>query len=176
MPPRKAKNAAKASIPSLQGCVITLGATTIPKEALNGMTVAELKTEIAKQGGTFVNKVDEATHIVLTQTQLSKSGKKVEEAKAAANILLVSYDWLETSLSATEPVDEQEYSLSSNKITNGATKSSSATSPQDDTKAKPARKRKRDAEEDDEETTDAKPHPILTKATNVTKKTDMKIP
>lgn len=175
MPPKKSKKAAPA-VPSLQGCAVTFGANTVPKDALGGRALSDVKDEISANGGTYVTKTDEATHIVLTNAQFSKSGKKLEEAKAI-NIHIVSFDWLETALSSTAPVDEKDYSFVTSTTTqnNGTNASSKDAKQNGDPDTKTTSKRKR-ADQDDDASSDTKRLAVPSKPMNVTKKFDLQIP
>lgn len=170
MPPRKKA----ATTPPLQGCAITIGGTTVPKDALGGKSIATLKTEISDKGGSYVTKVNECTHIVLTEQQFNKASKKVEDAKNLSNIHIVSYDWLEKALASKTPVNESAYLLldRSQNVANGT-----SNDVDDDTKASTSKKRKRVKDEIDEDEDEEMTRTTGNgKTMNVTKKLDMKIP
>ncbi|KAK5077150.1 hypothetical protein LTS08_006160 [Lithohypha guttulata] len=179
MPPKKAKAPA---VQSLQGYAIAIGTNTIPKGLLGGKSLTDVKDEIGVNGGSYVTKVHECTHLVVTEAQYSKPVGKVDEAKTDPNIHIVSYEWLEKSLSAIAPVDSSIYSYrnqsSSVKDTTTDTHAKSTKASdggQNDTSddQAPSKKRKRDSD------VDGAQKKIATgdeKAMNVTKQLDMKIP
>lgn len=171
MPPKKGKKAAK-TVPSLEGCAVTFGANVLPKDVLGGKAIKGVKDEISANGGTYVTKTEDATHLVLTESQFNKASKKVEEAKST-NIHIVSFDWLEKALSATAPVDEKDFSLIKPQ-TNGTTSATKDDKQKDNADTKTSTKRKR--KEDDEVPSDNKRFAVSSKPMNVTKKLDLQIP
>lgn len=109
MPPKKAVKAAQK--PSLKGCAITFASNSIPASTLSLKNLAEVKIQIAENGGSYVTKVEQCTHLVATDTQYQKDLAKVKEAKDKTAVTILSYDWLEEALSAKTPVDEKDYIL-----------------------------------------------------------------
>ncbi|KAK5953744.1 hypothetical protein OHC33_005013 [Knufia fluminis] len=190
MPPKKAK---AASTPSLQGCAITFAANAIPAGCLHGWNLLDAKTSISNNGGTYVTKVEECTHLVVSTTQYSKSLAKVKTAQNLSDVHIVLFAWLEQALASKSPVDDTPFllhgqsqpmaPLNSANGTDDTTKPSKpAKEVKDededdatDTKPSAHKKRKRDTQEDSR----TQPEPRATgggKTMNVTKNLDLKIP
>lgn len=165
MPPKKKEPAKK----SLEGYAITLATNTIPKDVLGGTSLAALKASITNNGGSYTAKVEDSTHLVATEAQFEKGTKKVEDAKSTP-VQIVSYEWLEKSLSSKTSIDEKAYTLHDPTVLPKSTSNG--------TKATDSKKRKRskDEAEDEEEAPELKRSTGNGKAMNVTKKLDMKIP
>jgi len=165
MPPKKAK---AVSTPSLQGCAITFASNSIPADSLSGTSLADAKTAIGNNGGSYVTKVDECTHLVVSETQYNKSLTKVEIAKAVPNIHIVSYEWLEKALNSRSPIDEALYVLHarnqttatpSNGTTNGTTNgTANGSAPARASRAaKKAKVKDEKDDNDDDDAVDSKP-------------------
>lgn len=180
MPPKKTKAAA---VPSLQGCCIAIGTSSLPKGELTASTVPALRAAIASKDGVYVTKVSEATHLVVTEAQYNKPVAKVEEAKTNPGILIVNYEWLEKSLSSASPIDVSPYvhqspaqsapTTAQSTSTNGTTSSKTPNQIQDSTDTSKKRKRASNSDQDAPET---KRITGNGKSMNVTKKLDMKVP
>jgi len=188
MPPKKAK---AASTPSLQGCAIAFAANAVPADSLGGMSLANIKSSIGNNGGSYVTKVEECTHLVVSKTQYDKSLTKVETAKALSTVHILSFEWLEKAINSQSPVGEAPYVLhtqnqtgpksTTNGNTKGTVKASRSTKKADDgddaddIKPPPSKKRKHDSGDD----TSGQAEPRATgggKTMNVTKNRDLKIP
>lgn len=178
MPPKKVKPAA---VPPLQGCSVAIGTSSLPKNELTANTLPALKAAISSKGGVYVTKVSEATHLVVTEAQYNKPVAKVEEAKSHSNVSIVSYEWLEESLSSNSAVDTSAFlhqastqpNGSANMPTNGTTSTQPPVTTQTSTTDSKKRKRASDGSEDGHE---VKRSTGNGKSMNVTKKLDMKIP
>lgn len=92
MPPKKATKVAQK--PSLKGCDITFASNSIPANALSLNTLAQVKAQIYENGGTYVTKVDQCTHLVAAETQYEKNLAKVKEAKDNNAVTILSYSTL----------------------------------------------------------------------------------
>jgi len=184
MAPRKANARAAAKVPSLKDHSIAFGGNSIAADALSGRTYAQAKEDIGGNGGKFVTKVTECTHLVVTEAQYKKANQKVKDAKDNDSINIVSFEWLEKTLEGHGPVDSTGYLLHDRNATTAANSTSDAKSskPLDDhdagedgtttyAKKKPqSKKRKRDDEEEDQVATTDKNEPESKKtATNVNK-------
>lgn len=196
MPPKKAAKAVQK--PSLKGCAITFASNSIPANTLSLKNLAEVKVQIAENGGSYVTKVDQCTHLVATDTQYQKDLAKIKEAKDNTAVTILSYDWLEETLSAKAPIDEKDYVLhdrgqtfSGPALANNTKDSKSASAKNEDEEDTPAsnnvsKKRKRTAavkyEEDESDIDEEEPEPELAtektngKALNVTKNKALNIP
>lgn len=162
MPPKKA-SAKAVSKPPLKGCTIALASGSIPANTLSLKTLAEVKVRIAEQGGSYVTKVDECTHLVVSEAQYEKCLAKVQEAKGKDDVTILSFDWLEKTLSAKSPVGEKDFILHerSQGSTSTAQATSSGTNGQANVKSededdipstqKQSKKRKRSAKDNDGE-------------------------
>ena len=69
----------------------------------------QLKLTFAS-GGSIVKKVDSCTHLIATEEQYNKRGTRVRDA-IAANMPVLSYEWLVASLSSGDAVDTSTYLL-----------------------------------------------------------------
>lgn len=194
MPPKKA-SAKAAAYPPLQGCVITFASGSIPANTLSLRTIADIKAQISEKGGSYATKVEECTHLVVSETQYNKNLAKVKEAKERSVVTIISFDWLEKAFSAKSLVNEQDFILhdrsQTSTITAMATTAKSngqvhvkAEDEDEDgssTQKQPPRKRKRPAKDDvvKDETGDNKENMTDQKngkASNITKNRALKIP
>lgn len=190
MPP---KSTNPASTPSLQGCAIAFASNSIPADCLGGASLANTKSLISNNGGSYVTKVEECTHLVVSDNQYNKSLAKVETAKALSTVHILSFKWLEEALRATYPVGEVPYIIhdrnqtwgssakpTTKAITRNAAKASRSTDKTnddedvDDTKLPPSKKRKLDIKDD--YSAQAEPRAHGGKPMNVTKNANLKIP
>lgn len=188
MPPKKTK---AASTPSLRGCAIAFASNSVPADCLGGTSLANIKSSISNSSGSYVTKVDECTHLVVSKAQYDKSLTKVETAKALSTVHILSFEWLEKAINSQSPIGEVPYILhtrnqtgpesTANGTTKGTVKASRSTKKADDgddaddIKPPPSKKRKRDSEDD----TSGQAEPRATgggKTMNVTKNLDLKIP
>ncbi|KAJ9652795.1 hypothetical protein H2198_007977 [Neophaeococcomyces mojaviensis] len=196
MAPRKAAAKAAAKVPSLKDCFITFSGNAVPADAVGGKTYAQIKDEISNNGGTFVTKVAECTHLVVTEAQYNKANQKVKDAIDNDEIIIVSFEWLEKALEGKGPVDSAIYSLHDRKAaasSNGTTaaKVSTKSDPDDaeedttaaDSKTKKTKGKKRKRDGDEEQVDAVKDEPDTkkaatngSKAMNVTKNPSLNIP
>ena len=137
----------------------------------DGKTLAQLKADITSCGGSYVTKLDTATHLIVSESQYVKRISKVKEAlEDHSSVTIVSYDWLADSLASNTPVPAANYLLEqSNTAANGV--NGHAASPasdvkQDSSKASKASKRKHEADDgDDDKKKRSKPSADRSKST-----------
>lgn len=196
MPPKKA-SAKAAQKPPLKGCAITFASNSIPANTLSVKSIADVKVKIYENGGTYVTKVDECTHLVASEVQYEKNLTKVKEAKDNNNVTILSFDWLEQALSAKSPVDETQFilhdraqkstgtALTDNSSANGVVNVKAEDEDDITTTKRTSRKRKRpvkyEEDEDDEDEHEEEKEDLIVdktngKASNVTKNQALKIP
>ncbi|KAL2120054.1 hypothetical protein VTJ04DRAFT_7015 [Mycothermus thermophilus] len=88
MPPKRARKAAAAAKPALDGCVIALSGT------FPGTTHGAIKARAEALGATFENAVtDKTTHLVASAADYGKPSTKVAKAKTLG-LHIVSLEWL----------------------------------------------------------------------------------
>lgn len=143
----RGKKNAKPSVPSLQNCSIAFAGTSIPSDSFPNDSLADVKSKINNNGGSFVTKVADSTHLCATEAQYNKSLVKVEEAKSNAAVKIVSFDWLAAALDSDSPVDETSYLLF-DKSAIAATKQSDASQDTNGTSKKRSRNAVKDEDED----------------------------
>ncbi|KAI1482462.1 hypothetical protein K445DRAFT_18163 [Daldinia sp. EC12] len=109
MPPRRKAAAAKPPPPPpLEGCSIAISGT-IP-----GRTQASIEREIINVLGAKLARsiTQNTTHLVTTEADYNKPSIKVKTAQAL-NIPIVTFQWLEDSLSKTARMAESSYGIGS---------------------------------------------------------------
>jgi poly [ADP-ribose] polymerase len=88
MPPKRARKAAAAAKPALDGCVIALSGT------FSGTTHGAIKARAEALGATVENAVtDKTTHLVASAADYGKPSTKVAKAKTLG-LHIVSLEWL----------------------------------------------------------------------------------
>ncbi|KAI0387336.1 PARP-domain-containing protein [Hypomontagnella monticulosa] len=151
MPPRKKAAAKPATLP-LQGCSIALTGT------FTGYTHAVIVQDfLTPLGATLAKSVTATTsHLVATEADFNKPSVKVKAAQSHS-IHIVSFLWLEDSLSQKTRMGEDSYSLdypSSQPLTNGSRKRANVGADSDN-------------DDDEEEEEEAKPQPKKQKGKDV---------
>ncbi|KAI2622973.1 PARP-domain-containing protein [Hypomontagnella submonticulosa] len=182
MPPRK-KAAAKSATPPLDGCSIALTGT------FTGHTHAAIVQDfLTPLGATLAKSVTATTtHLVATEADYNKPSVKVKAAQSH-DIPIVSFQWLEDSLTQKTRITEDSYTLDSSQSqpsqTNGSRKRSAAqkvvVDTDDDENAKPQSKKKKSkdvevkAEKEVEEVQEVKEAKVA--VGQIAKSRDVKIP
>lgn len=147
------KQPSKAPSQSLDNAAVTF-ASYSPSQHPNfdGKTLAQLKTDIIACGGSYVTKLDTATHLIASETQFAKQINKVKEAiqDHSSTIIIVSYDWLADSLASNVPVSVASYLVDqSSPVANGI--NGHAALPASDVKQDSTQSNKRKHENDDDD-------------------------
>lgn len=172
--PRRKASAKAAQTPSLKDCKVTFASNSIPANTLTLKTIADVKAAIDGNGGTYVTKVDQSTHLVVTEAQYQKNLAKVAEAKDKVDVTILSFDWLEKAFSSKVAVDEKPFVLHDRAQATAAKAADDKNGSSFNEKTK-KRKRKRDAD-DGEEPEEPQIDSASDKATNVKKNQSLKIP
>lgn len=164
--PRTKASAAKPPADPLQNYSITLASNTVPADILGGKSLANLKADIISHGGAYVTKVEQSTHLVVTQGQYDKQLNKIKEAANNPSVQIVSFDWLEATFKSNTKVNESQYLLGT-ATANTQNLIPAATSPPP---AAQKAKRGRKAVEEDEDKPEDKPKAKKAKQVNVTRR------
>lgn len=108
-------------------------------------TVTQLKSDIARCGGSYSTRIHLCTHLIATSAQFDRQIKGVKEALQNPEVKILTYDWLAASLVANCPVD-----IGAHILGNPTANDVDAVSDTDPQPAKKSAKRQRSGADDDE--------------------------
>ncbi|KAL2394732.1 Poly [ADP-ribose] polymerase 2 [Exophiala dermatitidis] len=150
MPRKKASSPAPSL--SLSGIAITFASYSPTVHSyLEEKTVQQVKGDIAECGGSYTPRIDLCSHFVASQDQYDRKLKRVVDAVANTDVVIVSYDWLVASLKSKTPVSTDGHVL----VPAGADSDGDAESDTDTQLPKnpttPLKRRRQDDDDDDEQ-------------------------
>ncbi|KAL2419796.1 Poly [ADP-ribose] polymerase 2 [Exophiala dermatitidis] len=146
----------KASSPapslSLSGIAITFASYSPTVHSyLEEKTIQQVKGDIAECGGTYTPRIDLCSHFVASQDQFDRKLKRVVDALANIDVVIVSYNWLVASFKSKTPVSTDGYVLAPAAADNDGHAESDTDTQLPQNPTAPLKRRRQDDDDDEQD-------------------------